>query len=553
MIDIYNKKYNNNNNKEDENLKLLLNNCKDAEFIEVRLFLLQLLGKNIECFDTYLSDEKIEKKVEKTFHFINNLLNEYKEEGKKEKIEQFKQEIIKRIKIIAELSSESLIEIVTDWFDNNHFLILEKLENNDNLKLIYVENLLNKYKNHTNYIEEQNNKDSYVKLLNIHIDLLCKLKQYNKILPCLKENNSYPIEECLKKCLDHKVTDASIFLYQSMGNEQASLNLAIKELKDIFDKIIECLKNNNANEYDNLINEHNKMILECINICENSNETIEGKENENEKMWFDVLQIFYDYSNQIKSIILNNEDIKNNKIFFNDFSQQISKDIEDLFEKMYAYTGIKKIIARVSEVNKQAASKEFKPVLRKLLKGYGYLNTILTITKKLLAINTISNLNEVRNLIKKGICYKKLTCDECNKNLNDKDNKICLFRCGHKMHKNCCLIRNNLYLCCICFEKELKESLSLMNFENLLIGLSKDKYKINSRYRKKEKNVNNKNDEINDFDGSKNSLINMNDNEAEKKELKKKFSRLNMINQRSYNNIDLMDIDTDIVLRNKRK
>ena len=553
MIDIYNKKYNN-NNKEDENLKILLNNCKDAVFIEVKLFLLQLLGKNIECFDTYLSDEKIDKKVEKTFHFINNLLNEYKEEGKKDKIEQFKQEIIKRIQKIAELSSESLIEIVTDWFDNNHFLILEKLENNDNLKLIYVETLLNKYKNHTNYIEEHNNKDSYIKLLNIHIDLLCKLKQYNKILPCLKENNSYPIEECLKKCLDHKVTDASIFLYQSMGNEQASLNLAINELKDIFDKIIECLKNNNMNEYDNLVNEHNKIILECINICESSNESIEEKENENEKMWFDVLQIFYDYSNKIKSIILNNEDIKNNnKIYFNEFSQQISKDIEDLFEKMYAYTGIKKIIARVSDVNKQAASKEFKPVLRKLLKGYGYLNTILTITKKLLAINTISNLNEVRNLIKKGICYKRFNCDKCFKFLNEKDNKIFLFRCGHKMHKNCCLIKNNLYLCNICFEKELKESLSLMNFENLLIGLTKDKYKINSRYRKKEKIANNKNDEINDFDGSKNSLINMNVNEIEKNELKKKFNKLNMINQRSYNNIDLMDIDVDIVLRNKRK
>ena len=553
MIDIYNKKYNN-NNKEDENLKLLLNNCKDAVFIEVKLFLLQLLGKNIECFDTYLSDEKIDKKVEKTFHFINNLLNEYKEEGKKDKIEQFKQEIIKRIQKIAELSSESLIEIVTDWFDNNHFLILEKLENNDNLKLIYVETLLNKYKNHTNYIEEHNNKDSYIKLLNIHIDLLCKLKQYNKILPCLKENNSYPIEECLKKCLDHKVTDASIFLYQSMGNEQASLNLAINELKDIFDKIIECLKNNSMNEYDNLVNEHNKIILECINICESSNESIEEKENENEKMWFDVLQIFYDYSNKIKSIILNNEDIKNNnKIYFNEFSQQISKDIEDLFEKMYAYTGIKKIIARVSDVNKQAASKEFKPVLRKLLKGYGYLNTILTITKKLLAINTISNLNEVRNLIKKGICYKRFNCDKCFKFLNEKDNKIFLFRCGHKMHKNCCLIKNNLYLCNICFEKELKESLSLMNFENLLIGLTKDKYKINSRYRKKEKIANNKNDEINDFDGSKNSLINMNVNEIEKNELKKKFNKLNMINQRSYNNIDLMDIDVDIVLRNKRK
>ena len=556
MIDIYNKKYNENKNKEDENLKLLLKNCKDVEFIEVKLFLLKLLGRNIECFDTYLNEEKIEKKVEKTFHFINNILKEYKEQGKKDKIEEFKREIIKRIQKVAELSSESFIEIVADWFDNNHSLIIDKLDNNDNLKLIYVENLLNKYKNHTNYIEEKKNNETYINLLNIHIDLLCKLKQYNKILPCLKENQLYPIEECLKKCLSHKVTDASIFLYQSMGNDQAALNLAVSELKDILDKIIECLKNNNMTEYEKLLKDHNKIILECINICENSKEPVDEKENENEKMWFEVLQIFYDYSNKIKSILINKDDLllssTNAKLYLNEFGQQISKDIEDLFEKMYAYTGIKKIIARVSEVNKDAASKEFKPVLRKLLKGYGYLNTILSITKKLLSINTISNLKEEQNLIKKGICYKKNTCDQCQIVVDENNNRLILFRCGHKIHKNCCLIKNNLYLCNICYDKEKKESLSLMNFENLITGLTKDNYKINRRYKRKEKL--NKNDDKNNIDeGSKNSLINMSINDMKKIEIKNKFNKLNTINQRSYNNVNLMDIDIDIIRRNKRK
>ena len=556
MIDIYNKKYNENKNKEDENLKLLLKNCKDVEFIEVKLFLLKLLGRNIECFDTYLNEEKIEKKVEKTFHFINNILKEYKEQGKKDKIEEFKREIIKRIQKVAELSSESFIEIVADWFDNNHSLIIDKLDNNDNLKLIYVENLLNKYKNHTNYIEEKKNNETYINLLNIHIDLLCKLKQYNKILPCLKENQLYPIEECLKKCLSHKVTDASIFLYQSMGNDQAALNLAVSELKDILDKIIECLKNNNMTEYEKLLKDHNKIILECINICENSKEPVDEKENENEKMWFEVLQIFYDYSNKIKSILINKDDLllssTNAKLYLNEFGQQISKDIEDLFEKMYAYTGIKKIIARVSEVNKDAASKEFKPVLRKLLKGYGYLNTILSITKKLLSINTISNLKEEQNLIKKGICYKKNTCDQCQIVVDENNNRLILFRCGHKIHKNCCLIKNNLYLCNICYDKEKKESLSLMNFENLITGLTKDNYKINRRYKRKEKL--NKNDDKNNIDeGSKNSLIKMSINDMKKIEIKNKFNKLNTINQRSYNNVNLMDIDIDIIRRNKRK
>ena len=99
-----------------------------------------------------------------------------------------------------------------------------------------------------------------------------------------------------------KVTDASIYLYQSTGNDQEALNLAISELKEILKKLVEnSNKNYNEEEYNKLIEEHNVIITECINICENSGKSMENsddndkKNNENEKMWFDVLQIFYEY------------------------------------------------------------------------------------------------------------------------------------------------------------------------------------------------------------------------------------------------------------------
>ena len=556
LIDLYNSK---NSIKKEENLKKLLDNCLDEEFIEIKLHLLRILGKNIECFDTYLSNEKIEKRAEKTFHFIQNIMKEFTDE---KSVENFKQEIIKRIKQLAKLSSESLIELVNDWFDNNHFLILEKLENSDDIKLIYVENLLNKYKNRASMIEDEKNNEFYLNLLNTHIDLLCKLKYYNKILPCLKNNQLYPVDYCLKKCLESKVTDASIYLYQSTGNDQEALNLAISELKEIFKKMLENSENNDMEEYNKLIEEHNKVITECINICENSGKLMENiedndkKNKENEKMWFSVLQIFYEYIDKIKSMLSDKDLImsknSNFKIYLNNLSQLISKDIEDLFEKMYPYTGIKKIISRVSEANKQASSKEFKPVLQKLLKGYGYLDTILTIAKKLLANNTINNLNEERSLIKKGICYRKLICDKCNNTFEenekangtnkDKDSKFMLFKCGHKMHKKCCLIKNNLILCNICYEKELSESLSFMNFDNLINNLAKDKAKRD--------NSNNNED---DFGSQKNLAVSNKKNSNENRLNALKYKKLDKINKKSFSNIDFMDIDLDNIRRNKRK
>ena len=555
LIDLYNKK---NSIKTEENLKKLLDNCLDEEFIEIKLHLLRILGKNIECFDTYLSNEKIERREEKTFHFIQNILKEYKDENS---IENFKQEIIKRIKQLAKLSSESLIELVNDWFDNNHFLILEKLENSDDIKLIYVENLLNKYKNRASMIEDEKNNEFYLNLLNTHIDLLCKLKYYNKILPCLKNNQLYPVDYCLKKCLESKVTDASIYLYQSTGNDQEALNLAISELKEIFKKMLENSEDNDMEKFNKLIEEHNKVILECSNICENSGKLMENiddndkKNKENEKMWFSVLQIFYEYIDKINSMLSNKDLIMskntNYKIYLNNLSQLISKDIEDLFEKMYPYTGIKKIISRVSEANKQASSKEFKPVLQKLLKGYGYLDIILSLAKKLLANNTVNNLNKERNLIKKGICYKKMICDKCKNSFEEnentkgtnknKDNKFLLFNCGHKMHKKCCLIKNNLILCNICYEQELNESISFMNFDNLINNLSKEKNK------KENSNINE-----NAIGSQKNSaFLNKNSNENKINEVK--FSKLDEINNKSFRKVDFMDIDINNIRRHKRK
>ena len=555
MIDLYHTNYMNDNKKED-NLNELLNNCIDEEFIEIKLHLLKLLGKNIECFDTYLNNEKIEKREEKTFHFIQNTLKQYTDENSTEKVDNFKKEIIKRIKQLAKLSSESLIELINDWFENNHFLILEKLENSDEIKLIYVENLLNKYKNRANIIEEEKGNEFYLSLLNTHIDLLCKLKQYNKILSYLKNNQLYPVDYCLKKCLEYKVTDASIYLYQSTGNDQEALNLAISELKEILKKMLEnSEKNEMEEEWNKLIEEHNKIITECINICENSGKTLENinekekKSNENEKMWFNILQIFYEYIDKINSMLTDKETIMTKKpnyqIYLNNLSHLISKDIEDLFEKMYPYTGIKKIISRVSEANKQASSREFKPVLQKLLKGYGYLDTILTIAKKLLANNTINNLNTERNLIKKGICYKKLSCDKCNKifeeNENqekneDKTDKILLFKCGHKIHKNCCFSKNNLLLCNICYENELNESISLLNFDNLINNLA------NSMSKKENMNTNEMN------------LLNKNLNvQNSSKRNKLKYDKLNEINKKSFRYVNFMEIDNDSIRKIIRK
>jgi len=48
-------------------LRTLLDNCLDEEFIEIKLHLLKLLGKNLECLDNNLNNEKTKKEQKKLF------------------------------------------------------------------------------------------------------------------------------------------------------------------------------------------------------------------------------------------------------------------------------------------------------------------------------------------------------------------------------------------------------------------------------------------------------------------------------------------------------
>ena len=67
----------------------------------------------------------------------------------------------------------------------------------------------------------------YIQLLKMHIQLLC---QYSKkdVLPNLqKKLQFYPIDECLKICLEYKVNDAAIYLMQLTGAIIDALKLSL--------------------------------------------------------------------------------------------------------------------------------------------------------------------------------------------------------------------------------------------------------------------------------------------------------------------------------------
>ena len=188
------------------------------------------------------------------YNFMTSeLIKNIKDKTKYGKIKEY---ILQRITEITSLSLEKVIELTENYFYSNYAEILFRI-NKNSVKLKYLEEIIDKYKEDSFDPEEPEIKKEYEKILKLHIDLLCKLKYYNQILPNLKKRKLYPIKYCLEKCKDLKIYDACIFLEKKRSNFAEALklfNILLKEhfyaFKSFYQENYDIIKNNKEEDED---------------------------------------------------------------------------------------------------------------------------------------------------------------------------------------------------------------------------------------------------------------------------------------------------------------
>ena len=429
-------------------LEELLNSTEKTSFILVKIYLLELLERYVECLDIYLSEYNDIDKIEKTFSFINEVLKNFKKENMK-KYKEFKEEIYKRFIILSKLNIQKFQELIEKFFENDHIKVLQKLSEDKEIELNYIEGVLENYKDN-NLPTEEEEILIYHTLLNTHIDLLCECNRTNEILKNLKERVSYP-DECLEKCLSNNVNDAAIFLYMRQDNIKEALDLSNKELCEDYDKIIDCFKQNNLTILTELTTIHDNNLDRSINICENAH----SEEQENEDMWFGLVKLCYEYRNKVKNI--NPESM--NDINLKNLDKIVIDDIQKVFEKMYIYVGIKKIVEYVTINNKEVEFKEFKPILMQMLEGYTNFSKIFELVRNLISFRVSGELKIYYKILAEGNYYNIKKCDHCENQFKENDFLI-LFKCGHKLHLICCVMDNDNLSCPMCRKKNIESSIT---------------------------------------------------------------------------------------------
>ena len=437
-----------------DDIKEILNSTEKTSFFLVKIYLLKLLKENLKCLDTYLLEYKYEDKIDQIYLFIDNILKEYKKENTEE-FEIYKNEIHNRFILLARLSMNKFIDLIGKWFDNNHIASIEKLNEDKEIELKYIEKVLDSYKEN-NLPTDDEEMLIYSLLLSTHIELLCELNKKDQILPNLKKRASYP-EQCLDICLENKVYDAAIYLYLHQDNINDALELSNNALKEDYEKLIKIYKEKKIKDTSSLIEKHNEILERSINICENANDD----EKEIKQMWFGLVKLCYEYRKKIK------------KLKIDEILKIIIDDIQKIFEKMYSYVGIKSIVEYVTINNKEVEFKEFKPILIQMLYGYTNLYKIFEIVRKLIGVRVGGEFKLFNEISLQGNFYQVNKCDECQENFIEND-ILSLFKCGHQFHLTCCVKQNDVLICPICRNEEIESSLTSLKENQIKISKASD-------------------------------------------------------------------------------
>ena len=248
--------------------------------------------------------DNVDKLSKKSVPKTNKIIKQFY--GNKEKII-----IIHKLDSLPSLQYEFLRQLICPSKGGN----IEEISKNENNE---------SDENKNNNLEENDdmkNNDSLCDLLLLQIDLLIKLKKENEILPSIKEQikiypNSYPKQKCLEKCLEYKINDAAVYLYQSLGKNDSALALTKEQTENAFNIY---LRDEKEESYKYFLTQ----LDLCIKICQYTSEFLEKQKlvnkdtntKEGDKLWFDLLKTLYNFEK---------------KCVMKDAEKKISENIEDL-------------------------------------------------------------------------------------------------------------------------------------------------------------------------------------------------------------------------------
>jgi Golgi CORVET complex core vacuolar protein 8 len=394
-----------------------------SPYTEVIVYLLELKKDYSNCLKYFIKCESqiVRKKV---FDWLKELFEKIPEEDR----ELLKADVLNSLGDFVEIDSDLTAKIVTDWYQNEHILIVRKLDNAPKLQMKYLRELA----------KETLDKD----LVFRYVSLLCE-NEPSSVLPFLSSREDDNADEYLEQCIRYNIVEAIAFLHEKLGNIQAALEVLIIRAEENKKKLAEIIQTHGPIPKDiaELINNDMKK---CISLCLRNAKRLDAIECE--EHWFHVL----------KSILGIYKDFEKVFQICPSLEPSVHSLIKEILEHMMTSIDFNKIILCITMDFEKIPFKHFKENIHQVLSQHSYQKNILKKAINLLNTDVKNMTISLFNYKNKGVICQE-NCEACKKKITFdgvfKD-KFVFFVCGHGFHQRC--VRGNA--CVICRIKNQKTS-----------------------------------------------------------------------------------------------
>ena len=392
----------------------LLKLARSSRYVEILSFIYQLLEDYDQAILCYIQSDNFNIRA-RVFLVIEDILKWIKTD----QISSFKEVLIKYLSELAEIDTDNVGKIVTQWFHNEHSLTISKLSSAPGLQLKYLSDLL------------RNSGSVDEKMVLLYIKLLCEYDPHS-VMGFLKSSEDYSYDECLKIVVQYRIIEAIAYMHEKLGSIKEAILVIINFIEDVKYSILKTFKSDLL-QVSTFIDLKNNIEI-ALEICQRNSPVFE--EIEYDENWFILLNKCLDIYTDLtpvhqKHLVLN---------------QILDECIKNVMKTMILNVDFDKLLGQITKNHGTLPFQHFRESTIMALSRFSYTvsivgkaNSLLLKDRSFLTEKLVDNFNQ-------GICSDDFYCMKCKTEIErtsmlNPDDRIVVFECGHTFHSGCIKVR----------------------------------------------------------------------------------------------------------------